>query len=95
MGDFHIFTEMASFFCLKEVSYVLRFLNLDALSAATTWQMVVFLLITGVITWAGKNVAETEVNLKVGTLRTLLLVVLFVWSVLSLSGVSTFLYFNF
>lgn len=90
-----VMPEIASFLCLKEVSYVLRFLNLDTVNNITLWQMLLFLMVTAVITWGSKNVAETEKEVKVGTGQTLLLGVLFVWSVLSLSNISTFLYFNF
>ena len=90
-----IMPELANYFCLKEVSYVLRLFNLDTINNIVTWQAVLFLAITVFMTWGCKNITETEENTKPSVIQSLGLAVLFVWSVLSLSGVSTFLYFNF
>ena len=95
INGIHIMYELSSHFCLKEVNYLLRVLNLDTLANAATWQMIVFLLIVSIITWGCKNTYETESNSKNSMIKLLFLAALFTWSVLSLSGVSNFLYFNF
>ena len=91
----HIMTEISSVVCFSEVSYLLKFLHLDFLTQTTQWQLAAFLLVTALLTWGTKNVYETEKEVKYHTLGTLFLAALFLWSLLSLSGVSTFLYFNF
>lgn len=95
IGEFHVLSEIATPLCFKEVAYVLNFLNLEHLSSAPVWQMYVFLFLASGIVWGCKNIQETEKNDKVATINILFLAVLFVWSVLSMSNVSTFLYFNF
>lgn len=98
LADFnslHIMPEISSMVCFDEFSYLLKFLNLDSLATNPQLQFILTLLITALLTWGTKNVYETEKNRKVSTFRTLCLVALFMWSLLSLSNVSTFLYFNF
>ncbi len=90
-----IMPEISSLVCFSEFSYLLKFLNLDSLTQNTQWQLAVLLAITAVLTWGTKNIYETEKSIKMHTINTLFLVVLFMWSLLSLSNVSTFLYFNF
>ncbi len=43
----------------------------------------------------GRNAQERVARLKYGSVSAAILVVLTVWCILSFSGVSTFLYFNF
>lgn len=93
--DFHISAELATPLCFKEVAYVLNFLNLETLSANPVWQMLAFLILLGGITWGCRNIYVTEGKCKANAITVLYLGVLFAWSVLSLSNVSTFLYFNF
>lgn len=91
----HIMTEISSVVCFDEFSYLLKFLNLDQLTRTTQWQLIAFLVVTALLTWGSKNVYETEKDIKPRTIGTLCLTGLFLWSLVSLSGVSTFLYFNF
>lgn len=88
----HIMVEIASFLCFGEVTYMLNFLGHNAHPMI---QMSLFLGIVSVITWGTKNVYETQHQYKASLLSILFYAILFVWCVLSLSNVSTFLYFNF
>ena len=47
------------------------------------------------LSMVGKNAHERVARLKFGLVSAVVLVVLAVWCILSFSGVSTFLYFNF
>lgn len=90
--DIHTPLETATFLTFEEINYVLRFVGL---STNPLIQMSVFLGIVGIITWCGRNICETEPKYQASWLSIILLGVLFVWCVVSMSDVSTFLYFNF
>lgn len=94
-GEWKIMPEIANYLCLKEVSYVLRFFNLNTINNIEIWQAVLFLAVTAFVTWGCKNIAETEEKAKPSVMQSVGFAILFVWSILSLSGVSIFLYFNF
>ena len=91
----HIFGEFTGFFQLPELWYVIKFLGMDTLPYAAYYCMLAFLAVSLVLTFFCRSLYESEKRHKPGILRTCCLSVLFVWCVLSLSGVSTFLYFNF
>jgi len=95
MDGYTVKEELANPLCFKEFAYVLNFFDLEALSAKKAWQAYVFLGFVGVITWGCRNSYETEQTHKSGVITVLFMGILFVWSVLSLSNVSSFLYFNF
>ena len=57
--------------------------------------MVLFLAAGLYLSMAGKYAQERVARLKYGPVSAAVLVVLAVWCILSFSGVSTFLYFNF
>ena len=59
----------------------------------TGFYLWIFLLAAFVITLLCKNSGELEFKPTIG--KSLITVVCMVWSVLSLAGISTFLYFNF
>lgn len=82
-------------FNLGEFWYVLKILKIAALPYAKGYLMVLFTVVTLAITFAGKNVDELAKKFKPTTVNALITAILFVWCVVSLSGVSTFLYFNF
>lgn len=88
----HISLEIAGFLSFSEVSHVL---NVMGHGPHPMIQMSLFLLVVAGITWGGKNLHETEPQYKAGWLSILFYGALFIWCVLSLSNVSTFLYFNF
>ena len=82
-------------FNLGEFWYVLKILKVTALPYANYYIMILFSVFTVVITFAGKNIDELAEKFKPTILNAMITAVLFVWCVVSLSGVSTFLYFNF
>ncbi len=83
--------------CLQpdELWYVLKILHLDNLSFSRYILMFVILGIGLYLAMAGKSAKERTDHLKYGPASAAVLVILAVWCILSFSGVSTFLYFNF
>ena len=82
-------------FNLGEFWYVLKILKAATLPYAKSYLMIVFTLVALGITFMGKNVEELAKKFKPTIINALITGVLFIWCVVSLSGVSTFLYFNF
>lgn len=83
--------------CLQpdEFWYVIKVLHLDNLSFS---RYILMFLILGAglyLSMAGRNANERVARLKYGPVSAAVFVVLAVWCILSFSGVSTFLYFNF
>ena len=89
------FMELASYFQLPEWWYFAKVLNLDVFSFSAYVPMVLYCIVAFFLIWGCKNISETEENFTPGLFNCVLLSALFVWCVVSLSGVSTFLYFNF
>lgn len=83
--------------CLQpdEFWYVLKVLHLDNLSFSRYILMFVILAAGLYFSMAGRNAKERVARLKYGPVSAAVLVALAVWCILSFSGVSTFLYFNF
>ena len=92
---FQIQKEISGAFQLPEIFYVLKFFRLDTLPLGSCYCMFLFLLVAFILIFCCKNLFETEKSHKPHAAGTFSLAVLFVWCVLSFSGVSTFLYFNF
>ncbi|MDE6063230.1 MAG: MBOAT family protein, partial [Lachnospiraceae bacterium] len=92
---FKVHKEISGAFQLPEIFYVLKFFKLDTLPLGSCYCMFFFLLVAFILIFCCKNLFETEESHKPHTAGTISLAVLFVWCVLSFSGVSTFLYFNF
>ena len=90
--DIHVPLEIATFLSFDEINYALRFVGLGSHPLI---QMSVFLGIVAVITWVCRNLHKTESKYCASWISIILLGILFVWCVLSMSNVSTFLYFNF
>ena len=82
-------------FNLGEFWYILKILKVAALPYAKYYIMVLFSVFAVVITFAGKNIDELAEKFKPTIINAIVTAFLFVWCVVSLSGVSTFLYFNF
>jgi len=82
-------------FNLGEFWYILKILKVAALPYANYYIMILFSVFTVVITFAGKNIDELAEKFRPTVINAMITAVLFVWCVVSLSGVSTFLYFNF
>lgn len=86
------FTEA---FNLGEFWYILKILKIATLPYAEYYIMILFSAITLIITFFGKNIDELAAKFRPTVLNAAVTSVLFIWCVVSLSGVSTFLYFNF
>lgn len=94
-SGFTVHKSISECFQLPEFFYVLKIFKLDTLPLGSCYCMFLFIIIAVVLLFFKKNLYETEEKHKPGIISTLSLSVLFVWCVLSFSGVSTFLYFNF
>ncbi len=87
--------HLAACFNMDEFWYAIKVFHLDRWQYGHYILTVLFLLTAVWIVFAGKNAIKLAAGIKPRIGSTLMLAVLFVWSVLSLSGVSTFLYLNF
>ncbi len=87
--------HLAACFNMDEFWYVIKVLRLDKWQYGHYILTVLFLLTAVLIVFMGKNAVAIAAGIKPAVSNTLVLAVLFVWCVLSLSGVSTFLYLNF
>ena len=74
---------------------MIKVLHLDNLSFSRYILMFAILAAGLYLSMVGKNAHERVARLKFGLVSAVVLVVLAVWCILSFSGVSTFLYFNF
>lgn len=92
---FQVQKEIAQAFQLPEIFYVLKVLKLDMLPLGYCYCMFLFLITAVIVIFFCRNLYETEHSHKPHMAGTVGLSILFVWCVLSFSGVSTFLYFNF
>ena len=86
---------IADAFNLDEFWYVMKVLHLTDFSFSKYILMVVFTLVILLMVFFGKNVQELAKKWKLSAVSAVMIGVVFVWCVVSLSGVSTFLYFNF
>lgn len=87
--------DLAERLQMDEFWYVIKVLHLDNLSFSRYILMFLMLAAGLYLSMAGKNAQERVARLKYGPVSAAVLVVLMVWCILSFSGVSTFLYFNF
>lgn len=87
--------ELAVCFQTEELWYLLRLLKMDVLPYSQFYLMTGFTAVACYYMFAAANVQERAENFRPRLRTALLTAVLFVWSVVSFSGVSTFLYFNF
>ena len=85
----------ADCFNMGEFWYALKILKIATLPYAQYYIMVLFTVVALRITFFGKNIDELAKRFKAGMISAMITAVLFIWCVVSLSGVSTFLYFNF
>ncbi len=86
---------IAEAFNLDEFWYVLKILHVTDFTYSKYILMVAFTIVILLVTFFGKNVQEMAKKWKMSVVSAIILAVVFVWCVVSLSGVSTFLYFNF
>ena len=82
-------------FNLGEFWYILKILKVTALPYAEYYIMLLFSIVVLGITFFGKNIDELAAKFKPTVFNAIIAAVVFIWCVVSLSGVSTFLYFNF
>lgn len=87
--------ELAECFRLDEFWYVLKVLRLDHMSYSRYILMWVMLALGLYLTMIGKDAAERMKQVKYHAVSVVVFAVLAVWSVLTFSEVSTFLYYNF
>lgn len=83
--------------CLQpdEFWYVIKVVHLDNLSFSRYILMFLLLAAGLYLAMIGRSARERAARLKYGPLSAAVSVILAVWCILSFSGVSTFLYFNF
>ena len=80
---------------MDELWYVIKFLHLDRYSIAQNLVMIIITVFALIVTFVAPNAAEVSSNIKGKKLFGFMLGMLGVWCILTLSNVSTFLYFNF
>lgn len=86
---------IAEAFNLDEFWYVIKVLHLDQSLNSYFYVMVLFLAACLLLIWFFPNAVQIARKCRLNVGMILLAAALFVWSVISFSGVSTFLYFNF
>lgn len=86
---------LAECFRLDEFWYVIKMLHLDNMACSRYILMILILAAGLYLAMAGPNAAQRMERARYRAGSVLVLAVLMVWSILTFSGVSTFLYFNF
>lgn len=86
---------MTQGFNLDEFWYVMKLLHLDRLPYSQMYLCGGITLITLIVVFIAPNADELAERFKPKLWNALVMAGLFLWCVLSLSGVSSFLYFNF
>ena len=86
---------ISSVFNLEEFWYVMKILRIDRLPGSEMYLCIAFTLFSLGVIFFHKNAAEMAERFRPKGRNMLATAVLFLWCVLSLSGVSSFLYFNF
>lgn len=87
--------DLAECFRLDEFWYVIKLLHLDNMAYSRYILMTVILAAGLYLAMIGRNAAQRMERAKYRAGSAVILTVLMVWSILTFSGVSTFLYFNF
>ena len=102
LTDFHftpVFKEITDFLTLTELEYIIKLIPHGSAFLSSAFGGVclayAFFFVVMYIVFGCKNLYEMEKNMKPGFIRTTSMAVLFIWSIMSLSQVSSFLYFNF
>lgn len=86
---------MYDIFNLEEFWYVMKILRLDLLPGSGMYLMIAVTVGTLLVLFGCRNAGELAERFRPNGRNLLVTAALFVWCTLSLSGVSTFLYFNF
>ena len=87
--------DLAESLQLDEFWYVIKVFHLDRYEWSRYILMFVMLAIGIVLTMITPNASEISEKLKGKVFSSVMLAIIFVWCILSFSGVSIFLYFNF
>ncbi len=87
--------EITDAFNLDEFWYVIKILHLDKLPGSNGYLCLLFTIVTVVIVFAGKNVAEIVERFRPKRINAILMAGLLLWCLVSISNVGTFLYLNF
>ena len=89
--------DMAQYMDIPELYIFKRALEIIAPGMIRSLYMVAFILVMVICTLllCGKNAEDIVKERKYTTGKAIGLAMILIWSVISLSGVSTFLYFNF
>lgn len=87
--------EMAEAFNRTEYVFLQDCFHISALSFAPYIMIVLFMILAFFLCFVTKNACEIAASLKFKPITGVILSIGFVWAVVSLSEVSTFLYFNF
>lgn len=87
--------DLAGCFNLDEFWYIIKVAGIDNWQYAHYILMALILLAMLMLVFFGKKTFDTAKYMKPKIASTVFMTILFVWSVLSLSGVSSFLYVNF
>ena len=94
-GSKRIATQLSACFQLDEIWYVIKVTPVMKLPFAWESCMWLFLIVAVVIIFFSPNAITIAKKCKVGLKTTAATAVLLIWSIISLAGVSTFLYMNF
>ena len=87
--------NLAGCFNLDEFWYVIKVLKLDGWQYGQYLLMILILTAVLLLVFFGRNAVDFVKKVKPDAVHVVFLAVLFVWSILSFSGVSSFLYVNF
>ncbi len=87
--------KLAELLNLDEFWYILKILHLDHGTYSKAYVCILLLSVSLFLVFWGKNVNELAEGFIPKRWNTIAIAGIFVWCVISLSGVSTFLYFNF
>lgn len=87
--------ELATLMIPKVVEYIFKVLKVTSIPYIYYMPLIVYLIIMAIIIWGCRNVSELEDKWKPTYFNSIMLAVLLFACIMSLSGVSTFLYFNF
>lgn len=85
--------SIVSCFMLPEIQFILESLRLMQISSINILVAILWFIIALCICFFGKNAMERKYVNNIGT--AFLSMIMFIWSLICLSGESTFLYFNF
>ena len=94
-GHKRVATQLSACFQLDEIWYVLKVTPIMKLPFAWETCLWLFLIAAVVIIFFCKNAITIAKSCKIGVKTTIVTALLLVWSIVSLAGVSAFLYMNF